>query len=422
VAKRVPPLTAAAIAKIKPDPAKTIEKIDGAVPGLRLRVTPNNTRTWSLNIRAKGVMRRFDVGSELGLAEAREKALAIRQRVKDGADPTAERRANRKQAVTAKQGIGTFGSAVDAYFLGGNGAGLKTKAEQSRRIKSVFRGQLMRPALEIKSVELQQAVDEHGASSSGARAVGYVTPMIKWATKRGLMQGSFDLEKPRQNAPKQRVLTIEELAALLPTFTDAYGRCCRFILLTGARQGEVKKAKWGQFDFTTHTWTIPAEVRKDTRAQKKRRIAPKQAMVVPLSQQAIEVLMDTREAELSRRQLEGSSREITDDDLVFVGQKGGSLGNWDRWLKANAQKSGVTDWSSHALRRTAATLAGEQGAAPHIVEVILGHSNVGGQLVAGYNKSRYRAEHTEALRKVGDLLDGLDSKLDKDAKEEVSGN
>src|SRR5271168_877627 len=95
MAKRVSPLSSAQVANLKPDRAKVIELVDGAVPGLRLRVTPGGTRSWSLNIRASGKMRRFDVGGGLGLAAARERAEGIRRQVRDGADPTAERRAQR---------------------------------------------------------------------------------------------------------------------------------------------------------------------------------------------------------------------------------------------------------------------------------------------------------------------------------------
>jgi integrase len=93
--------------------------------------------------------------------------------------------------------------------------------------------------------------------------------------------------------------------------------------------------------------------------------------------------------------------------MVFVGQKGGKLDNWDRWLKANFKKSGVDGWSAHALRRTTATLAGKTGAAPHVVSVILGHANLGGQLVAGYNKSRYETEHANILQDVADCIDQM---------------
>jgi len=86
MAKRVPPLSAAKLAKLKPDPTKTLELVDGAVPGLRIRITPAGTKTWSLNMRANGVMRRFEVGSELGLSDARAKALDLRKSIKEGAE------------------------------------------------------------------------------------------------------------------------------------------------------------------------------------------------------------------------------------------------------------------------------------------------------------------------------------------------
>jgi integrase len=299
-------------------------------------------------------MRRFEVGAGLGLAEARVKARLIRQRVAAGADPTAEKRENRTRAVSAKRGVGTFGAAVEEYFSAGNGAGLKTKAEQLRRIRSVFKAHLDRPGVDVLSSELQRAVDPHTAKVSAARAVAYVTPVLKWAVKRGLMKGVFDLEKPLQDAPRQKVMGEAELAAVWPTLTDSYGRCCRFMLLTGARLDEARNATWGQFNLQMRVWTIPAAVRKDTRAQSRRRLAPKPAMHVPLSQQAVALLDEVKVAELSHRQLQGVSEEPKPADLVFVGQRGGKLDNWDRWLKANAKKSGVTEINQFHRRATGA--------------------------------------------------------------------
>ena len=135
MAKRVPPLSSAQVANLKPDPAKVVELVDGAVPGLRLRVTPAGTRSWSLNIRSAGVMRRFDVGAGFGLAEARRKANDLRRQIREGVDPTAERRALRARAKAAEQGIGTFGAVIDAYFSTGPGAGLRSKPEQLKRLR-----------------------------------------------------------------------------------------------------------------------------------------------------------------------------------------------------------------------------------------------------------------------------------------------
>src|ERR1700722_16797617 len=93
------------------------------------------------------------------------------------------------------------------------------------------------------------------------------------------------------------------------------------------------------------------------------------------------------------------------EDPVFVGERGGKLQNWDRWLKIVARETKVSGWSAHTLRRTAATLAADLGAEPHVISVLLGHKNVGGQLTATYSKSRYRGEHAEALQRLADHID-----------------
>ncbi len=409
MAKRVPPLSAATLTKFKPHPVKVSELVDGAVPGLRVRITPAGTRTWSLNIRAQGRMRRFDVGQGLGLAEARIKAEELRRRIKGGADPTAEKRMKRRRTELASQGIGTFEAILNTYFNTGPGADLTTRDDQLRRIRSVFAVHLKRTALEIKSSELQLSIDNHGARVSAARAVGYLMPVLNWANRRDLVFGDFNLEKPLQDAPRQTVLTEVELTALLPVFKSHHGVCAKFMLLTGARIKEATTATWSQIDLEAKTWTVPPENRKDTRALQSRRQKSKQEFVIPLSLQAVQLLLKARQSEVSRRQLNGLSQVIIGRDLLFVGPRGAKLGNWDRWLKATTAKTGINGWSAHALRRTTATLAGDLGAPPHIVSVILGHSNVGGQLLAGYNHSTYRSEHQKILQDVADKLDAIES-------------
>jgi hypothetical protein len=272
MAKRVPPLSSAQVANLKPNLKKTLELVDGAVPGLRLRVTSAGTRSWSLNMRAAGVMRRFDVGAGLGLAEARKKAGDLRRQIQEGADPTAERRATRARTKAAKQGIGTFGAVVDAYFSTGPGAGLRSKQEQLKRLRSVFATHLARPALDVNGVALQLSIDAHGAKTAAARGVAYLNPVLKWAAKRGLVNAAFDLEKPPADTEEedgfgQRVLTSDELRAIIPHLSDPHGRCCKFLLLTGVRLREATEATWAEIDPEARTWTVSPERRKDT-AQK----------------------------------------------------------------------------------------------------------------------------------------------------------
>lgn len=244
--KRVAPLTARHVANIK----RGEELVDGQIPGLRARMSSSGRLTWSLNIRDRsGVRRRFDVGQSLGLAQARSRAEEIRRSVRLGGNPTRERREERERAKAAQQGVGSFASVIDAYFATGPGKNHLTKNEQLKRLKSVFSAHLSRPAVEIRPAELQIAADKHPAAVSAARAVTYVRPLMKWAAKRELATTGFaELEKPSEQR-QQRVLSRDELKAVLPHLEGEYGRVARFLLLTAARLREATQARWEEFDI-----------------------------------------------------------------------------------------------------------------------------------------------------------------------------
>ena len=105
------------------------------------------------------------------------------------------------------------------------------------------------------------------------------------------------------------------------------------MLLIGARITETTAATWSQIDLEAKTWTIPPEHLKDTRTLQARRHKQKPALVIPLSRQAVRLLIDAREAEVVRRQLNGIMETVLEHDLLLVGPRGAKLGNWDRWLK-----------------------------------------------------------------------------------------
>ena len=202
--KQIQPLTAKRLDAVRPHNGEVIELGDGLLPGLRVRISGGG-RFWSLNIRnAKGERRRFDVGANLSLAEARRRAETLKQAIKQGGDPTGERREARQRVKDAKAGIGTFGSVIAAYFDRGDGQSLRTKSEQIARIRHVFGKHLDRAATDITVQELQLAADAHPSASSASRAITYLKPMARWAAKRGLMQRGFsDLEKPAEQESKK---------------------------------------------------------------------------------------------------------------------------------------------------------------------------------------------------------------------------
>jgi integrase len=72
--------------------------------------------------------------------------------------------------------------------------------------------------------------------------------------------------------------------------------------------------------------------------------------------------------------------------------------------------SGVSKWTLHDLRRTAATgMADKCGVQPHIIEAALNHiSGDSKRGVAGiYNRAKYTDEIRKALQAWADRIDGL---------------
>ena len=398
------PLTAVRLKNIKPNTAR-VELADAAVPGLRYRRNPSGTTTWSLNIRdLRGKRQRITIGHDLGLAEARRAAEQIRTQIRNGIDPSKERKEARKRALQAKEGHGTLEAILALYFSGGPGSEKASKKEMLLRIRGVFRSHLARPAIEIASPDLQIAADNHPSAVSAGRAIAYLKPVAKWASRRGYMQPGFDqLEPPvtRSRAEEQvrtgqRYLSAAELRLILPLLSyEGHDAAARWMLLTGCRRDEAAEARANEINLQDRTWTLPADRRKDTRQSHRRKQVPTQDLVIPLSSQAIRLLQKLP-----------SPPDL--DQYLFTGNKGARLQNWDRWNKRIIQQSGVTGWDRHSLRRTTATVAGTLGAPPHVVQALLGHKNIGGQLHAGYSKATYVKEVAEILQAVADYYEQLE--------------
>jgi integrase len=400
--KHIPPLTAKRLDGVHPREGEVIELGDGLLPGLRVRISKGG-RFWSLNIRnAKGDRCRFEIGANLSLAEARRRAEKTKQDVKQGADPTEERRRVRQRLKDAKAGIGTFSSVITAYFDRGDGQSLRTKSEQIARIRHVFGKHLDRAATDITVQELQLAADAHPSASSASRAITYLKPMARWAAKRGLMQRGFsELEKPAERDTQeggQTVLDRQTLAKVLPRLKEGpHDRAARMMLWTAARLDEVCSATWGEFNLDAGLWTITAGRRKDTRSRVRKKQVPAQPHIIPLPRQTISLLKKMRKAE------NGS-------DLVFPNAHGGKLDNWDRWSKSIFKRTATSGWTRHDLRRTCATQAAELNVAPHIISIMLGHKNPENNHLLGiYNKGRYRQQHGEALQMVADRLETIET-------------
>lgn len=198
--RRVPPLSVKTLASVRPG-EKPIELVDGYVPGLRIRILPSGTRAWSLNIRdSKGVRRRFDVGSDLGLAEARRRAKDLRRNIRGGADPTTERRAVRQRTQAAKDGVGTLRALIQTYFTNRPGGQLRRALKNRQLLETVFDKVLNKPVLDIERTELQLIADGRRSAATASLAIRILRPCLKWAEKRGLVREGVVILNSREQA------------------------------------------------------------------------------------------------------------------------------------------------------------------------------------------------------------------------------
>jgi len=95
-------------------------------------------------------------------------------------------------------------------------------------------------------------------------------------------------------------------------------------------------------------------------------------------------------------------------DHVFGARAADGFTNWTLPKPELDERSGVSDWTLHDLRRTAATGLANLGVQPHVVEALLNHQSGSKRGVAGvYNRSPYEREVRAALAAWHDHLRAL---------------
>jgi integrase len=162
------------------------------------------------------------------------------------------------------------------------------------------------------------------------------------------------------------------------------------MLLTLARRQEAAQARWRDVNLDAGVWTIPETKNGETH-------------VVPLSRQALDLLRSRLPKDDA-----GNPERPDPDAPVFATSKGAPLGDWDRETKVIQRASNTGHWTRHDLRRTGATMLGEMGELPDIIEAALNHVSIRSPLAATYNRSRYRPQVAAALQRLADALDGIE--------------
>ena len=187
-----------------------------------------------------------------------------------------------------------------------------------------------------------------------------VGAVMKWAIAEGHRADNPAGEAIGSALPKNgnhrkhhRALPHRDVAAALGTVRrsqawPATKLALEFMVLTAARSGEVRGARWAEMDLEAATWTVPGERMKAGRDHR-----------VPLSARAVEILSEAR-----------SLSDGAAGSLVFPAQRGGALS--DATLGKLMKDRGIAA-VPHGFRSSFRDWCGETGVVREVAEAALAH-------------------------------------------------
>ncbi|MFM0382851.1 tyrosine-type recombinase/integrase [Paraburkholderia dipogonis] len=376
---------------------KAYKLADGG--GLFVLIQPGGSKTWAYQYRMDGKRREVTIGRypEIAVADARDRHSEYRSMVEQGQDPAASKRADeaeRKAREALKADEGQFKAFslkwLDERF-GNKSDGYRS---QMRSLLDRFVWpEIGSKALEdVKPAHVLAIIEKRRDTPNTAENVRVLIQQVyNYAIQKLLVETNPALalrgviEVPK--AEHHRHLSESELGA----FWRAVGKqgahpsttaAVKLLMYSMCRKVEVLRAKWTEIDTDKAQWDIPPERMKSRRPHR-----------VYLSTQALELLE-------VQRALTG------DGEYVFPSAFRAVVPMADATLNHLFKRMdfGVSEFSPHGTRGTAATLLREHGFSRDVVELLLAHTERS-QTAASYHHHELEAERRKALQYLADEID-----------------
>ena len=361
-----------------PDKALSAAFIRSAPPGrhcdgqgLYLVVQPTGTRSWVQRLVIRGRKRELGLGSTalVPLAEAREQALANRKLARQGGDPLAEKRRSQRMPTFADAAV---------HVVEQKRAGWRSPRHPQQWLSSLERYAFPRiggqPVAEVTRADVLEILSPiwHVKAPTARCVHQRVHAVLEWAVAM-----DYRVDNPCDRVlpvlghqgdivQHMRALPHREVTAVLATVrasgeTPVLSLAFEFLVLTAARSGEVREARWTEIDTTHHVWTIPATRMKAKREHR-----------VPLCARAGELL--------------DAARTLGDGGSPLVFPTGGGKPLDDRRFRRLLQRHRVAA-VPHGFRSSFRDWAAEETDHPReVIEAALAHV-VQNKVEAAYARS-----------------------------------
>jgi integrase len=377
-------LTAKSVERAKPG-----RHADGQ--GLYLLVSATGAKSWVLRVQVRGRRRDIGLGSsaELELAEARDKARELRKIAKSGRDPIAAR-------DKAKAIVPTFEDAAKACHEA-RGRGWEQRHADAflaslKQHAFPRLGRLMVDSVDEKDIVAVLSPLWHDRPAAARKLRQRINTVLDYAKGHGWRPMGAPRDSLRPLLAKQSrsgnfsampYADVPKFVAALQARPVSAGRLALLLaILTAARSGEVRSARWSHIDLEARTWTRPADLMKS-----------REPHVVTLSPAAAAILETAKQL-----------RTLSSPDLVFPGTRGRSLADMTllKIVKADAGPFTV-----HGFRAAFRTWAAEQ--MPTIPEAVaeaaLAHS-VPDAVVRAYQRAKFIELRRKLLDAWGAFVEG----------------
>lgn len=376
---------------------KPIKLFDGS--GLFLLVTLQGGRLWRLKYRYEGKEKLLSLGAypEISLIDARRQRDEARRQLAHSIDPGALRKAQ-KQAHTEETEIfeviaREWHKKFTSTWTPGHAVKIMSRLEHD-----LLPWIGSRPINQIKAPELLtvlRRVESRGALESAHRIKTLAGQVFRYAvaTGRAERDPSGDLKGalPRPGERHLAAITDPKEVAQLLRAIDSYNghfvvKCAlRLAPIFFVRPGELRHAEWVEIDLDEAVWNIPAQKMK-----------MKQAHIVPLSTQAVQILTELK-------QLTGASKYVFPSGRSFARPMSNNA------ILAALRRMGYDreNMTGHGFRAMARTILDEVlQVRPDFIEHQLAHA-VRDPNGRAYNRTAHLAERKKMMQLWADYLDGL---------------
>ena len=390
--------------KIKRTHAKTKDLWLSDEKGLRLLVKTNGSKYWRFKYRFAGKQKTLAIGvyPDVGLKMARNARDDARNQLRNGIDPNEIKKEEKYSRFM--NDTNTFSVLAKQWWEHMKG---KWSEEQQKRVwnrlsKNTFKVLDQKPIDEIITRDILiviKAVEDRNALHVANRVVQDIRRVFSYAVQRDLLKYNPASElsgivkpyekKHRASMPNNQLgQFMSELAEYHHKGSLITQKALQLLVYTFLRSGEIRGARWEEFDFKKALWRIPAE-----------RMKMKTEHIVPLSKQVLKLLAEIQKISGNR-------------DLLFPQKK-----NWRKMMSSNAMTFAMLKMqydgehlnkakaTPHGFRANATSILNEQGFNPDAIERQMSHIERNAVRAAYIHHAKYMDERVKMMQWWADFLD-----------------